>query len=148
MFKSKGSKFDGLQVGTSMPVHHTIALGHGYLDQPAAAGPAHAVARLRVVHGTVGGTHQPTATAVEKAVGLIVHLHGNVGTLVQVAIDLAFKPDGKPSGCAPAVHHVKGNGISAVQQIGRVAQGDGWCISHVLQTMREARVRYGPQKVA
>ena len=114
-----------------MPVHDTVAFGHVDHHQPTAARTANAMTGLRAVHGTVGGTHQPLAAAVKKSVGLVVHFHGYVGALVQIAIDLALEADGKAARGSPAVHHIKGHGFTAVHQIGRIAQGDGWAGGHL-----------------
>lgn len=76
-----------------MPVDNAIALCHGNLYETSTARPANAKASLWLVHRAVGGTHQPLATTVEKTVGLVVHFHRDVRTLVQVTIDLARKPD-------------------------------------------------------
>jgi hypothetical protein len=110
------SELNRLQVGASMPVHDAVALAQRYLDQSAAAGaPRHSP--FGSVHGAMRGTHQPTAGAVEKTVGLVVHFHRNMGALVQVGIHLAFKTDGKAAEVRPQYTTSKGTASPLSSQV-------------------------------
>ena len=125
MLKSVISEFEWFQVVGSMPVDDAALFRQGYLDQPAAAGATPAFTRIRAVHCAVGSAHQASPCAVKKAVGLVVHFHRNMGTLVQIGVNTALEPDGKPARGAPAVPNVKGNGVPAVDQVAGIAQGNG-----------------------
>ena len=86
-------------------------------------------ARAGIVNRAVGGAQEPVPGNVPKAVGLVVHFHGHVGTPVEVGIDLALVADRKPSASLPGVIHIKGHGQATVLQVIASAQGHGF--SHV-----------------
>jgi len=100
-----------------MPVHDAIGLGQCDSDQPTSARPATALTRFGSVGGTVGGTHQPLAGRVEKTVGLVVHLHWDMGTAVEVGVGTILKPNGKPTARLAAVNHIKRHRFATIFQV-------------------------------
>lgn len=108
----------------SMPVHDTVNLGEVNLDQAAATGATAACPGLWLISGAVRGTHQPMTRIVKKAVGLVVHLHRHMGATIQVGVHLALVPNGKGTASLATIDHVKRNCFAAIEQIGRVAQGN------------------------
>jgi hypothetical protein len=125
VLKSVISEFERFQVVGSMPVDDAVLFRQGYLYQRAAAGATPAFTRIRAVRCAVGGAHQASARAVKKAVGLVIHFHRNVGTLVQIGVDTALEPDGKPARRAPAIQDIKGNGLPAVDQVAGITKWNG-----------------------
>ncbi len=107
-----------------MPVHYAMPFGKGYLHQTTPTRAATTRTGLRVIHGTMGGTHQPVARAVEKLIGLVVHFHGHMRTSIEIGVHLTLIPNAKGLAGLTTVDDVKGNGLAAVHQIGSVAQGD------------------------
>ena len=67
---------------------------------------------------------QPTASVVEKLVGLIVHFHGYMRAAIQIGVDLAFKADGECAAVFSGEANVEGNRASALDQIRARAQLD------------------------
>lgn len=108
----------------SMPVHDAIQLGGLNLDQATPTGATAAGTGLRLIDGAMRGTHQPVTRAVKKAVGLVIHLHRHMGTTVQIGVRRALIANGKSPAGLTAINHIKGNGFSAIDQIGRIAQGN------------------------
>jgi len=106
-----------------MPVHDAIRLCEDDLYQTSATGPSPALTGLRPVNGSVRSAHQPLACAVKELVGLVIHLHGDMGTLVEIGIDLPLKSDRKTTRSATAVDNIEGNRRATVCQIAGVAQG-------------------------
>lgn len=110
-----------------MPAHDTIKLGCVNLDQTSATGATAAGAGLRLIKGAVRGAHQPVTGTVKKTVRLVIHLHRHMGAAVQVSMHLALVTNGKGTTRLAAIEHVKWNSVSAIDQIGRIAQGNYLC---------------------
>ena len=111
-----------------MPVHNAVQLGQLNLDQATPTRATTAGTGLRLISGAMRGTHQPVASAVKKTVRQIIHLHGYMGAAVQVGMHLALVTNDKGTAGLGAIDHVKRNGFTAIDQIGRVAQGN--CLRH------------------
>ena len=94
-------RFAGLKFVCSMPVHDAIALRQVNFHQAASARPAAATPGSRLVHGAMGGAHQPMPGQVKKPVGLVIHFHRHMAAAVQVGMDL------------PPIAHRKGPAGSA-----------------------------------
>ena len=114
-----------------MPVHHAVVFRYTDFGQGATTGSGDTDAGVGLVGGTVGRADQPFTGAVEKSVGLEIHLHRNVHALVDVSVGLPAEPDGKRTAGLPAKNHVKWHGLGAVFQIGRIAKGDDPCTGRV-----------------
>jgi hypothetical protein len=107
-----------------MPVHYATPLRKGNLYQTTPTRTATARTRLRVIHGTMGGTHQPVARAVEKSIGLVVHFHGHMRASIEIGVHLVLVPNAKGLAGLTTVDDVKGHGLAAIHQIVGVTQRD------------------------
>jgi hypothetical protein len=112
------SKNYGFEVEGSMPVDNAVMFSQVNLHQSPAARTSTAGAGIGLVSGAMGGAQQPLAGIVKKAVGLVVQLHGNVRTTVQVRVNPTLVTDCKRTAGLPAKFHIKGYGVATVTQIG------------------------------
>src|SRR6185312_4856787 len=136
-----------------MPVHHAILFDDLNLDQPAAARPAAARARVRPVHRAMGRADQPLAGIVKKTVRLEVQLHRHVGAAVQVRVRAALEADREGAAGLAAKDHVERDRLTALLQIGRMTQGNElahaapaqpWRRSHSCRSCTEWATWRGP----
>jgi hypothetical protein len=69
-------------------------------------------------------TQEPLPRVVKETIGLVVHLHGDMGTPIEIGMHLPLKTDGKGATGLTPMHDFKGNGLAALDQVMGVAQGD------------------------
>lgn len=111
-------------------MHDAVELGQRNFDQTASARTTLALATAWAVAGTMGGTQQKVTSEVKKAVGLIIHFHGNMGAAVEVGVRHPLVTYSKRSTRLPRIDNIERNGQAAILQISRGAQGNGRRIRH------------------
>lgn len=123
-----------------MPVHHTVTLTEVDLDEATAARAPGAFAGVGRIHGTMRRAQQPSATVVEKAVGLKIHFQRDMATPVQICTRHAFEPDCEATAGFARVHNVERNCSTPFDEVGHTAQRN-----FLVHEADHRRFRQGPQ---
>jgi len=74
----------------------------------------------------MGGAQQPASGVIEKAVRLVVHLHGHMGAAIQIGMHLSLEADGECAAGMTRVDHVERHGIPPFLQGIAGAQNDAF----------------------
>jgi len=104
------------------PIHEPLFLLQPNFHQTTPAWPPSTGSGVRSVQGSVGCTQQPPASDVEHLARLPIQLHRNMGTSVEIGMNLTCMADRKRPTRLRHVHHIKPYRRPTVRKRGRLAQ--------------------------
>ena len=105
--------------------HPAVRLGQRDTDQSTTARPARTGTGIGLICGPVGCTQEPAPGVVEELVGLVVHLHRDMGAAVHIGVGLALEADRKRAAGLAAKEHIKRHSAPAFDQVTAITQGQG-----------------------
>ncbi len=107
----------GFEIVRSMPVHLALRLEKVNLDQTTPARATPAGPGRRVIHGSMGGAHQPSASVIKKVISHHVHLHRHMGAAIEISVNLTLESDREGAASSPGINNLEGHCLARIGQI-------------------------------